>query len=76
MKKTLQEHGKELAIDIKEKIHDPEFHSLQRIKQYLTGKLKKRGISPVIISAHIVPFIPNTDGTYDYIIISINSAQG
>jgi hypothetical protein len=43
VQKSLSEHAEELATDIAEKINNhPEFHSLRRIKLYLSAELKKR----------------------------------
>lgn len=41
--KTLEQHKQELMSDITEKIqNNPEFHSLQKIKNYLEEELGKR----------------------------------
>lgn len=55
---------------------DPKFQSLQYIKFYIADELRKAWFSSALVSAQIFPFIPNDQGTWDYLSIRVHGAWG
>jgi hypothetical protein len=55
---------------------NPKFQSLQYIKSYVADELRKSWFSSAIVSARIFPFIPNDQGTWDYLSIQVYSPEG
>ena len=70
----IEDCSKRIIEHVTEQIpSDPKFHSLQYIKSYVAHELRKSWFTSAIVSARIFPFIPNDQGTWDYLSIKVHS---